>query len=70
MTIPVLPLSTILASLGQAAFVWDVVSDEMVWSDHVSSVFPDIPVEALTRGTQFETMIEPLRSVRSDALAH
>jgi diguanylate cyclase (GGDEF)-like protein len=64
------PLSTILASLGQAAFVWDVASDEMVWSDHVSSVFPDIPVETLARGALFETMIEPLRSVRSDALAH
>jgi diguanylate cyclase (GGDEF)-like protein len=70
LTIPVLPLSTILASLGQAAFVWDVASDEMVWSDHVSSVFPDIPIEALARGAQFETMIEPRRSVRSDALAH
>jgi diguanylate cyclase (GGDEF)-like protein len=69
-TTPVLPLSTILASLGQAAFVWDLASDEMVWSDHVSSVLPDIPIEALARGAQFESQIEPVRSVRRDALAH
>ena len=35
--------STILASLGQAAFVWDIATDAMVWSDHVAAVFPDIP---------------------------
>ena len=70
MTTTVLPLSTILASLGQAAFVWDLASDEMVWSDHVSSVLPDISIEALARGAQFESQIEPVRSVRRDALAH
>ena len=35
--------STILASLGQAAFVWDIATDAMVWSDHLAAVFPDIP---------------------------
>jgi diguanylate cyclase (GGDEF)-like protein len=64
------PLSTILASLGQAAFMWDIASDEMVWSDHVTSVFPDLPIEALARGAQFADLIEPVRSVRADALAH
>jgi diguanylate cyclase (GGDEF)-like protein len=66
----VLPLSTILASLGEAAFMWDVASDEMVWSDHVTSVFPDIPIEALARGAQFAALIEPVRSIRADALTH
>jgi diguanylate cyclase (GGDEF)-like protein len=70
LTTLVLPLSTILASLGQAAFAWDVASDEMVWSDHVSSIFPDIPIEALARGARFSDLIEPVRSVRTDALAH
>jgi len=64
------PLSTILASLGQTAFIWDVGSDEMVWSDHVASVFPDIPREVLARGAEFANLIEPLRSIRADALAH
>jgi diguanylate cyclase (GGDEF)-like protein len=64
------PLSTILASLGQAAFMWDVGSDEMVWSDHVVSVFPDIPLQVLARGAEFANLIEPVRSIRADALAH
>ena len=45
--------STILASLGQAAFVWDIASDAMTWSDHAASVFPDIPPEALASGAEF-----------------
>ena len=64
------PLSTILASLGQAAFMWDVGSDEMVWSDHVASVFPDIPLDVLARGAELAKLIEPVRSIRADALAH
>jgi diguanylate cyclase (GGDEF)-like protein len=63
-------LSTILASLGQAAFTWDVASDEMAWSDHVATIFPDIPLEALAGGAQFANLIEPLRSIRTDALVH
>ena len=31
--------STILASLGQAAFVWDIATDAMAWSEHAASVF-------------------------------
>ncbi len=66
---PVLPpASTILASLGQATFLWDVATDEIVWSDHVASVFPEVPAAALTSGAGFSNLIEPLRSVRSDAL--
>jgi diguanylate cyclase (GGDEF)-like protein len=63
-------LSTILASLGQAAFTWDVASDEMAWSDHVATIFPDIPLEALAGGAQFANLIEPLRSIRTDAFVH
>ena len=64
------PLSTILASLGHAAFVWDVATDEIVWSDQVASVFPDIPTAALASGAGFSNLIEPVRSVRTDALGH
>jgi diguanylate cyclase (GGDEF)-like protein len=64
------PASTILASLGQAAFVWDIATDEMTWSDHLAAVFPDIPTEALANGAAFSNLIEPVRSVRTEALGH
>ena len=62
--------STVLASLGQAAFVWDLASDAITWSDHVGSVFRDIPVAALASGGEFSKLIEPARSIRSDALSN
>jgi diguanylate cyclase (GGDEF)-like protein len=66
---PVLPpASVILASLGQAAFTWDVATDSMVWSEHVAAVFPDIPLERLASGAEFSNLIEPQRSARADAI--
>jgi diguanylate cyclase (GGDEF)-like protein len=62
--------STILASIGQAAFVWDILSDTISWSDHIDAVFPDIPLTALATGSEFAKLIEPERSVRTDALGH
>jgi diguanylate cyclase (GGDEF)-like protein len=62
--------STILASLGQAAFVWDIATDAMAWSDHAGSVFADIPLPRLASGAEFSRLIEPVRSIRSDALGH
>src|SRR6202022_3578527 len=62
--------STILASLGQAVFVWDIATDAIAWSDHVASVFPDIPAAALASGAEFAKLIEPERSIRMDALGH
>jgi diguanylate cyclase (GGDEF)-like protein len=62
------PASAILASLGQAAFVWDIASDQLAWSKHVGQVFPDIPPERLASGVEFSNLIEPQRSVRSEAL--
>jgi diguanylate cyclase (GGDEF)-like protein len=64
------PLSTILASLGQAAFIWDVATDEIVWSEHVASVFPDVPIDRLTSGAEFSGLIEPSRSIRTDVFVH
>jgi diguanylate cyclase (GGDEF)-like protein len=63
-----LPASAILASLGQAAFTWDIATDRMVWSEHVAAVFPDIPLDRLASGLEFSNLIEPSRSVRSEAL--
>ena len=61
--------STILASLGQAAFVWDIATDAMTWSDHANAVFSDIPAASLASGAEFSRLIEPTRSVRSDAFS-
>jgi len=62
--------STILASLGQAAFVWDIATDAIAWSDHAAAVFPDIPAAALASGAGFAKLIEPVASIRTDALGH
>ena len=66
---PVPQASSILASLGQAAFIWDLTADTIVWSDNAGSVFTDIPVEALVSGSAFARLIEPSRSIRNEALA-
>ena len=66
---PAVPqVSSILASLGQAAFVWDLAADTIAWSDNAGAVFTDIPPERLTSATEFARLIEPTRSIRSDAL--
>jgi diguanylate cyclase (GGDEF)-like protein len=62
--------SDILASVGQAAFVWDLATDAMTWSDHSSAVFSDIPAASLQSGAEFSKLIEPVRSIRTDALGH
>lgn len=58
----------ILSSLGQAAFVWDIASDAMVWTDHATALFQDIPAEALAYGAELAKLLEPSRTVRADAL--
>ncbi|MCC8950732.1 bifunctional diguanylate cyclase/phosphodiesterase [Bradyrhizobium sp. Arg62] len=65
---PVPPAASILASLGQATFAWDLASDAIAWSENVAAVFPDIPVAALASGAEVAKLIEPSRSVRTDAL--
>jgi diguanylate cyclase (GGDEF)-like protein len=60
--------SSILASLGQAAFVWDLATDTIAWTDNAAQVFTDIPPATLASGTAFAKVIEPARGVRSDVL--
>ncbi|MGQ0686498.1 putative bifunctional diguanylate cyclase/phosphodiesterase [Bradyrhizobium sp.] len=60
----------ILASLGQASFVWEIGSDRLIWSENAASVFADIPAESLATGAEFAKLIEPARSIRTDALIH
>jgi diguanylate cyclase (GGDEF)-like protein len=62
--------SAILASLCQSAFVWDIATDAITWSDQASAVFSDIPPALLASGAEFSKLIEPVRSIRSDALGH
>jgi diguanylate cyclase (GGDEF)-like protein len=62
--------SSILASLGQAAFIWDLTTDAMVWSEHAGAVFSGIAPALLANGADFSKLIEPTRSIRSDALLH
>jgi diguanylate cyclase (GGDEF)-like protein len=66
---PVPQAASILASLGQAAFVWDIAADTIAWSDNAPSVFTDVPAQALASGGEFAKLIEPTRSIRSDALS-
>src|SRR3984957_7783178 len=66
--LPAPQASTILASLGQADFVWDIASDAIAWSDHVAAVFPDVPAATLTSVAAFPNLLAPVRSTRSDAL--
>src|SRR6478672_179472 len=60
--------ASILASLGQATFVWDLASDALAWSGNAAAIFADIPPEALASGAEFAKLIEPSRASRSDAL--
>src|SRR4029450_14154265 len=66
---PVPQASSILASLGQAAFLWDLTADTIDWSDNAGAVFTDIPAEALASGAAFARLTEPSRSIRTEALA-
>ena len=65
---PVPQAASILASLGQATFVWDLASDALAWSDNAAAIFADIPPEALASGAEFAKLIEPSRDVRTVAL--
>ena len=68
MTSDLPPTSTILASLGQAVFVWDLTTDVIAWSDHVGAVFTDIPRTQLSTGSEFGKLIEPDRTIRSQLM--
>jgi diguanylate cyclase (GGDEF)-like protein len=63
-----LPTASILASLGQAAFVWDIATDAISWSESVGAIFPDVPLASLAMAAEYAKLIEPQRSIRSDAL--
>jgi diguanylate cyclase (GGDEF)-like protein len=47
-----------------------MVTDAITWSDHASAVFSDIPPGLLATGAELSKLIEPIRSIRTDAVAH
>ncbi|MGO4712070.1 EAL domain-containing protein [Bradyrhizobium sp. 2TAF24] len=57
-----------LAALGQATFIWDLASDAMGWSEAATRLFAGLPSEALASGSAFAQLIEPARSIRTDAV--
>jgi diguanylate cyclase (GGDEF)-like protein len=61
-------VSEILAALGRAAFVWDIASDAISWTDEAASIFKDIDPALLATGAGFAGLIEPSGSVRADIL--
>src|SRR5258707_1510978 len=44
--------------------------DAIAWSDPAASVVTNVPAAALASGAEFSKLIEPVRSVRTDALGH
>jgi len=69
LTNPMPQASEILASLGQAVFVWDIASDAITWGEQAATVFAGIPPANLATGAEFARLIEPTPSARSAALA-
>ena len=63
-----LETSTILASVGEAAFAWDIATDVIKWSGDVGTIFPDIAPASLASGAEFAKLIEPQRSIRANVL--
>ena len=63
------PSSTaILAALGQATFTWDIASDALHWLDGTAAIFGSLAMTASTTGAEFARLIEPVQSVRLDAV--
>jgi hypothetical protein len=58
------PVSTILASLGQATFAWDIATDATIWSE-CDRGLPGYPGGGMASGAEFSTLIEPARSTHA-----
>jgi diguanylate cyclase (GGDEF)-like protein len=58
-------VSDILAALGQAAFVWDIASDTIAWTEQAAAIFGDIDAASFASGAAYAKLIEPSPSIRS-----
>ena len=63
-----LDASGLLAALGHASFHWDIATDTIQWSADAAAIFDGIPLDALSMASEFAKLIEPSRSIRSDAV--
>jgi diguanylate cyclase (GGDEF)-like protein len=61
-------ITAILTASDQAAFVWDLASDAIRWSDNAGRLFGELPSDALESGVGLAQFIEPAQSMRSDAV--
>jgi diguanylate cyclase (GGDEF)-like protein len=64
-----LDASHILEALGHATFTWEIASGSIRWSDGAALTFEGIPPAALSDASEFAKLIEPSRTIRSDALS-
>ncbi|QEL25510.1 bifunctional diguanylate cyclase/phosphodiesterase [Bosea sp. F3-2] len=55
---PVDPRS-ILSSIGEVVYGWDVQSDTLIWGPNVGEVLGPIPAQTLARGLAFAGLVEP-----------
>ena len=60
--------SSILASLGQAAFVWDLATDAIAWGEAAANLLQGLPPEALERAAALARFMEPTQTIRADAI--
>jgi len=60
-------VSDILAALGQAAFVWDIASDAIAWTEQAAAIFGDIDAASLASGAAYAKLIEPSASITTSA---
>jgi len=60
----------LLARIGAVSFAWDLRSDAMAWSANAADLLEDIPAEARTTGAGLSALIEPSRTLRSEAVLH
>ncbi|MCO5132063.1 MAG: bifunctional diguanylate cyclase/phosphodiesterase [Xanthobacteraceae bacterium] len=58
----------ILAAFGRATFTWDITSDALRWLDGTGTIFEQLALPAITTGSEFARLIEPMNSVRLDAV--
>jgi diguanylate cyclase (GGDEF)-like protein len=68
---PPLDTSRILASIGEAAYDWDLRTDILTWSANAGAVLGIPDVAALASGRQYARLLDPAsQQTRFDAVAH
>src|SRR5262245_39177478 len=67
---PALDTSRILASIGEAAYDWDLRTDILTWSANAGSVLGLTDVAALASGRQYARLLDPANQhTRYDTVA-